>query len=278
MYASALIFVISVTFFMVYHDFIAPLFDKFVPLPAGTLREQIEALATELEFPLKKLEVVMGSKRSSHSNAYFYGFGSNKRIVLFDTLLEKSIRPVDEEAEAEAEAEKAKADGKADVDSEGKDEKGCKPEEISAVLSHELGHWSYNHVAKNFAAGQLQMLLLFFLFQQILDYPALFTDFGFPGEDRPVLVGMLIVFSYILAPLQFVLSAVTTWNTRRFEFQADAFANNLGRGKPLVRALVKLNNDNKGFPVYDSLYSAFHNTHPPLLERIEAIELAAKKN
>lgn len=121
------------------------------------------------------------------------------------------------------------------------------------------------------------MLLLFFLFQKILDYPALFHDFGFEGEGRPVLVGMLIVFSYILAPLQFVLNTVMTWNTRRFEFQADAFAHDLGRGKPLIKALVKLNNDNKGFPVYDSLYSAFHNTHPPLLERINAIELAEKQ-
>ena len=84
----------------------------------------------------------------------------------------------------------------------------------------------------------------------------------------------MITFGHILSPLQFVLGVASTWNTRRFEFQADAFANELGRGQELIAALIKLNNDNKGFPIYDPLYSALHNTHPPLMERIGAIRAA----
>ena len=137
-------------------EFIAPLFDKYTPLPEGELRTEIEALASEIEFPLYKLFVVEGSKRSSHSNAYFYGFFRFKRIVLFDTLLEKSERDklkTEEEREKEkAEEEKEKEDGK-----DKNEVKGCSNPEILAVLGHELGHWQMNHVAKNIVISQVKI-------------------------------------------------------------------------------------------------------------------------
>ena len=142
------LFAVGITLFLmtVYPDFIAPLFDKYVPMPDGQLRTDIENLAASVEFPLYKLFVVEGSKRSSHSNAYFYGFFKFKRIVLFDTLLEEEERKklITEEDKPEEE--------------EKKDEKkktGCNNKEIVAVLGHELGHWKLNHVAKNIVIGQV---------------------------------------------------------------------------------------------------------------------------
>merc|ERR1712004_368677 len=138
-------FVVGFTLFMMilYPEFIAPLFDKYTPLPEGELRTEIEKLAASIDFPLYKLFVVEGSKRSSHSNAYFYGFFKFKRIVLFDTLLEESERlklKTDEEREKEAKEKEEKAEGTEKEEKE-KKKTGCNNEEIVAVLGHELGHW-----------------------------------------------------------------------------------------------------------------------------------------
>ncbi len=127
----------------VYADYIAPLFDTYVPLPPGELRVQIEELAESLSFPLYKLYVVEGSKRSSHSNAYMYGFYKNKRIVLFDSLIE-GYKP---EGEVKVDQEKEKR-----LDEVAK---GCSNKEIIAILAHELGHWKLNHNVKNLLISQV---------------------------------------------------------------------------------------------------------------------------
>ena len=135
-------------------DYIAPMFDTFVPLPEGDLRKQIEDLAASLSFPLTKLQVVIGSKRSSHSNAYFYGFGKNKRIVLFDTLLIPELRPVvEKDKEGQDGDEGADATDTTDTAAEGeKKDVGCTIDEVVAVLSHELGHW-YGALPRAWRAG-----------------------------------------------------------------------------------------------------------------------------
>ena len=152
----------------IYHDFIAPCFDKYTPLPEGQLRVAIERLATILNFPLRKLLVVEGSKRSAHSNAYFYGFWKNKCIVLFDTLLEegvmkKATSKVENEGEAEGkerdgEVGESKEKGGESVREESKGEvkkKGCNTAEVLAILAHELGHWSLSHNIKNIAISEV---------------------------------------------------------------------------------------------------------------------------
>ncbi len=136
----------------VYADYIAPLFDTYVPLPPGELRVQIEELAESLSFPLYKLYVVEGSKRSSHSNAYMYGFYKNKRIVLFDSLIE-GYKP---EGEAKVGQEEEKR-----LDEVAK---GCSNKEIIAILAHELGHWKLNHNVKNLLISQVRILLNLFSF------------------------------------------------------------------------------------------------------------------
>ncbi|KAH0502007.1 CAAX prenyl protease 1-like protein [Microtus ochrogaster] len=208
----------------IYADYIAPLFDKFTPLPEGQLKQEIEVMAKSIDFPLTKVYVVEGSKRSSHSNAYFYGFFKNKRIVLFDTLLEEySVQNKDNQEEPGTEPRNEGEGDSEEIRTKVKNKKqGCKNEEVLAVLGHELGHWKLGHTIKNIIISQ-------------------------------------------------VLSFCLTVLSRRFEFQADAFAKKLGMAKDLYSALIKLNKDNLGFPVSDWLFSTWHYSHPPLLERLQAL-------
>lgn len=290
LYAWLFILVVSLLMLTVYADYIAPLFDRFTPLPEGELRTEIEKLAASINFPLKKLFVVEGSKRSSHSNAYFYGFYKNKRIVLFDTLLEDynkdkstsqpSEAPLvpaevdetrnenDETTEAVREKEADSATISAD---KGTRKVGCNNEEILAVLAHELGHWKLNHNLKNLIIGQFNTLLSFMVFGLLMDNRLLFAAFGFT-DSQPTLIGLVIIFQFIFSPYNELLSFVLTVLSRHFEFQADGFAKSLGFAAKLRSSLIKLNRDNLGFPLSDWLYSAWHYSHPPLLERLGALD------
>ncbi|XP_075166320.1 CAAX prenyl protease 1 homolog [Haematobia irritans] len=251
--------IISLVLLTIYPIFIAPLFDKYTPLEDGELRTSIEKLAASLKFPLTKLYVVEGSKRSSHSNAYFYGLWNSKRIVLFDTLL----------------LNKGKSDD-AEIKEEDKG-KGCTNEEVVAVLGHELGHWKLGHVTKNIVIMQINLLLIFFVFNYCFKYAPFYEALGFVPGTRPILVGLFIVLTYVMAPYNAILEYAMTMLSRRFEYQADEFAQKLGYAKLLQKALIKLNLDNLGFPVHDWLYSSWNHSHPTLLQRMHRLkELEAK--
>lgn len=251
----AFVGVVSLLFLTIYPIFIAPLFDKYSPLADGPLRTSIEQLASRLKFPLTQLYVVDGSKRSAHSNAYFYGLWSSKRIVLFDTLLINKGEPVEESKEADGEDKE-------------KSEKGCQDSEVLAVLAHELGHWKLGHVTKNIVIMQVHLFLMFAVFGYLFNYDPMYSAFGFPLGTRPILIGLLIICNYILASYNAVISFGMTVLSRKFEYEADAFAKTLGYAGELSKALVKLNIDNLGFPVYDWLYSAWNHSHPTMLQRL----------
>uniref|UniRef100_A0A674GEG4 CAAX prenyl protease n=1 Tax=Taeniopygia guttata TaxID=59729 RepID=A0A674GEG4_TAEGU len=269
-YAWLFTLVVSLVLVTIYADYIAPLFDKFIPLPEGELKQQIETMAKSIDFPLTKVYVVEGSKRSSHSNAYFYGFFKNKRIVLFDTLLEDYSALNKEPAEGEdGENEETKSKTK-------NKKQGCKNEEVLAVLGHELGHWKLGHTIKNIIISQMNSFLCFFLFAVLIGQKELFAAFGF-YDTQPTLIGLMIIFQFIFSPYNEVLSFCLTVLSRRFEFQADAFAKELGKAKDLYSALIKLNKDNLGFPVSDWIFSMWHYSHPPLLERLQALKDAKQE-
>ncbi|XP_076078536.1 CAAX prenyl protease 1 homolog [Mytilus galloprovincialis] len=287
-YCWLFIFVVSLVLITVYADYIAPLFDKFTPLPDGALRSRIEALAASIDFPLKKLFVVEGSKRSAHSNAYFYGFFKNKRIVLFDTLLE-DYSPLNKEEEEKKKQEntegkevpEGKTEEKKEVEDsttgkkgEGEEKKhkkqGCNDDEILAVLGHELGHWKLNHNLKNLIISNVNTFLCFMLFAMLFKRDDLYLAFGF--TTKPIIIGLIIIFQFIFSPYHVILNFLMTVNSRRFEFQADAFAKSLKMAKELKSSLIKLNKDNLGFPVTDWLYSSWNYSHPPLLERLKGLE------
>merc|ERR1719192_944117 len=188
-----------------------------------------------------------------------------KRIVLFDTLLEESERL---KLKTEEEISKEESD---ESDSKNSKKTGCNNNEIVAVLGHELGHWKMNHVLKNIIIGQVQIFLMFALFAYLSKSKPLYIAFGFT-DSQPVLIGLMIVLQYITAPYSAVIGFLMSVLSRHFEFQADEFAAKLGKAADLAGALVKLNNDNLGFPIYDWLYSAWHHSHPPVLERMEALK------
>lgn len=256
-YASIFVLVTSIFMMFIYPEFIAPLFDRYENLPDGTLKDNIVALAESIKFPLKKLYVVEGSKRSAHSNAYFYGFGKNKRIVLYDTLIKGFKFP-----------------GKNDLIEESGD-KGCSTDEVLAVLAHELGHWKLNHTIMHFVIGNLNLFSCFFVFSVFMNLEFIFTSFGFTGEV-PILLRLIIIFQFILSPYNTVIDIVMIFVSRRCEFQADDFAVKLGYGQHLKTGLIALQKDNLSCPVYDWLYSMFTHSHPPLLERIDVVDSKCK--
>ncbi|KAL2098814.1 hypothetical protein ACEWY4_005294 [Coilia grayii] len=275
-YAWLFTLVVSLVLVTIYADYIAPLFDKFTPLPEGELKEEIESMAKSISFPLTKVYVVEGSKRSSHSNAYFYGFFKNKRIVLFDTLLE-DYSPLNKGSEGEGDQEKENSVPEESNAKPKNKKQGCSNPEVLAVLGHELGHWKLGHTVKNIVISQMNSFLCFSLFAVLIGQRELFLAFGF-HDSQPTLIGLMIIFQFIFSPYNELLSFCLTVLSRRFEFQADAFAKAMGRASELYSALIKLNKDNLGFPVADWLFSMWHYSHPPLLERLRALGGAAKQD
>lgn len=269
-YAWLFTLIVSLILVTIYADYIAPLFDKFTPLPDGELKSEIESMSKSISFPLTKIYVVEGSKRSSHSNAYFYGFFKNKRIVLFDTLLE-DYSPLNKSGEKEpGTGEENEAAGNESKSKPKNKKQGCNNPEVLAVLGHELGHWKLGHTVKNIVISQMNSFLCFFLFAVLIGRKELFVAFGF-HDTQPTLIGLMIIFQFIFSPYNELLSFCLTVLSRRFEFQADAFARSMGRSYELCSALIKLNKDNLGFPVADWLFSMWHYSHPPLLERLRAL-------
>jgi len=249
--------VLVLVFQTIYPQVIQPLFNTFTPLKDGSLKSAIEDLARAHNFPLKKLFVVDGSTRSSHSNAYFYGFGNNKRVVLFDTLNLSLLGK--EEKNGQDETGKSKESKSS----------GCKIEEIVAILGHELGHWAKAHIYKQLFVAELHLLIFFYMFGYMLHNQEMYAAFGFQSK-RPVIIG-LILFSNMVNPVEHFVQFFQQFVTRMFEFEADRFAVEQGHGKELAAALVKISTENKSNLDPDPLWSAYNNSHPSLVERLRAM-------
>jgi STE24 endopeptidase len=224
----------TLTLSWAYPKFIAPLFNRFTPLDEGEMRNRIQTLLQRCGFTSDGIFVMDGSKRSSHGNAYFTGFGKTKRIVFFDTLLN-----------------------------------ALSIDEMEAVLAHELGHFHYKHIVKQmFLMGLLSLLglaLLGWLSQQPWFYLGL-------GINQPSNAAALLLFMLVLPIFTLFFTPLSSYLSRRYEFQADDYAVNQTNGEFLVRALVKLYQDNASTLTPDPLYSLFHDSHPPAPVRIANIQ------
>jgi len=218
----------------IFPNFIQPCFNKVEELPEGETRTDIEVLAKRIKFPLKQLYQIDGSKRSGHSNAYMYGFCGNKRIVLFDTLLEQMER-----------------------------------QEIVAVLGHELGHWYFSHTLKRLVYMELQMFFMLFGIGYFINDINMYKQFGF--DDKNFYIGVSIAGQLFSALDPLIKFFINGW-TRSMEFQADKFACDLNYGKDLRSGLLKLSEENKSTYDPDYLYSTYNYSHPPVLERISIID------
>jgi STE24 endopeptidase len=218
----------------IYPTWIAPLFNKFTPLAEGETRRRIEALLIRCGFRSSGLFVMDGSKRSSHGNAYFTGFGNNKRIVFFDTLLERLT-----------------------------------PDEIEAVLAHELGHFRKKHIVKRIVFMFAGSLAFLWLLGQLIGSPWFYAGLGVPAQNTAL---ALILFFLVVPVFTFPLGPLFSHLSRRHEFEADAWAAEHAAAADLIRALVKLYEDNAATLTPDPLYSAFHDSHPPAAQRIARLQ------
>ncbi len=228
--AWAILITFSLIMSWAYPTFIAPLFNKFTPLDNDGLKTRIESLLQRCGFSSNGIFVMDGSRRSGHGNAYFTGFGSNKRIVFFDTLIE-----------------------------------ALEPEEIEAVLAHELGHFKRKHVIKMLVAGALYSLLGFAL----LGWLSTQTWFYFGlGVFHPSNASALLLFTLVSPVFTLFFKPIRTYVQRKHEFEADDFASNFAKPSALISALVKLYRDNASTLTPDPVYTAFHYSHPPAAVRI----------
>lgn len=228
----------AVTVFTLFIQFIAPtwimpLFNKFEPLEEGDLRRKIRDYADKVNFALEGIYVMDGSKRSSKSNAFFTGFGKNKRIALYDTLIENHT-----------------------------------DEELVAVLAHEIGHYKKKHIIKNMVISVVQTGVMFFLLSVFLNSAGLYEAFYM--EEQSVYAG-LIFFGMLYAPIDMILSIFMQVISRKYEFEADEYASTTYQKEPMVEALKKLSKDNLSNLTPHPFYVFLNYSHPPVLQRIRAI-------
>lgn len=233
-YAWAFWLTFSLAMMVLYPTFIAPLFNKFEPMPAGELRSRIEALLERCGFRSDGLFVMDGSRRSAHGNAYFTGFGKGKRIVFFDTLLNR-----------------------------------LGGDEIEAVLAHELGHYKHHHIWKRVGWIAAGSLAFFALLGWLVDAPWFFEQLGVSSQGDAM---ALTLFALVIPVFSFPLSPLLSLMSRKHEFEADAYAVAQTRADWLVTALVKLYRDNASTLTPDPLYSQFYDSHPPAALRVARLQ------
>jgi STE24 endopeptidase len=224
---------------------IMPLFNKFIPLPEGALRERLFALARRVSFPTRSIDVMDASKRSRHSNAFFIGFGRFRKIVLFDTLIAHLTEP-----------------------------------ELESVLAHEIGHYKKRHIAKLLSLSIAGVFVAFAAIAWLARQEWFYRAFGFEHHEdfsAANVVPAMLLFGLLAGTISFWLSPfIHTWS-RRFEYEADAFAREtMGEAQSLIQALRKLNKKNLSNLTPHPLYSGFYYSHPTLIERERALQIAAQ--
>ncbi|MPQ77102.1 M48 family metallopeptidase [Hydrogenovibrio sp. JE_KL2] len=228
----------NLTLMWAYPKWIAPIFNKFTPLEEGEMKQRIEALLQKTGFESNGIFVMDGSSRSGHGNAYFTGFGKNKRIVFFDTLLEK-----------------------------------LSPDEVEAVLAHELGHFKHGHIKKMMAESFILSLVGLALLGWLVQQSVFYTGLGMTSQTP---AAALLLFATVVPTLFFFLGPISAIRSRKNEFEADAFAAQHVGAEHLISALLKMYRDNASSLTPDPSYSAYHDSHPPAKIRIDHLKSLQK--
>ena len=230
LYAWAALTAFSIAMMWAYPKFISPIFNKFEPLEEGEVLDRVKGLLSKTGFNSDGVFVMDGSKRSSHGNAYFTGFGKTKRIVFFDTLL-----------------------------------KGLSPKQVEAVLAHELGHFKHKHVFKGMIVSMTMTLVGFAVLAWLMKQDWFFTALGVQQSSTYM---ALLLFILVSPAFTFFIGPIMSRWSRKHEFEADAFAAQQSDAGELISALVGLYKKNAGTLTPDPLYSAFYDSHPPASIRI----------
>jgi STE24 endopeptidase len=240
LWAATVVIAFQFVLLLVAPAIIMPLFNKFTPLPEGTLRERLFALAQRTGFPTRRIDVMDGSKRSRHSNAFFAGLGRFRKIVLFDTLVAQ-----------------------------------LSESEVESVLAHEIGHYKRRHVVKSLGLSIAGVFAAFATIAWLGHQQWFYGAFGFQhqaGFAAANLVPALLLFALLAGTVSFWLSPFIHIWSRRFEYQADAFARAaMGEAQSLIHALRKLTEENLSNLTPHPIYSGFYYSHPTLLERERAL-------
>src|SRR6266403_5108580 len=241
--AAAVVVAFQLLLLLIAPAIIMPLFNKFTPLPEGGLRERLFALAQRTGFPTRSIEVMDGSKRSRHSNAFFTGFGRFRKIVLFDTLIMQLTEP-----------------------------------EVESVLAHEIGHYKKRHIIKMLSVSIAGVFVAFAAIAWLARQQWFYRAFGFEHDGGVLAVDVvpaMLMFALLAGTITFWLSPLLHIWSRRFEYEADAFAHvTTGEAQPLIQALRKLSEKNLTNLTPHPIYSAFYYSHPTLLERERALRTA----
>ena len=236
LYAWLVLTAFSVVLQFLFPAVILPLFNKFTPLAEGEVAERVAKLLERCGFKSKGLYVMDGSKRSSHGNAFFAGFGAAKRIVLFDTLVNR-----------------------------------LEPPEVEAVLAHELGHYKLRHILKRIVLSTAMTLAGLWLLGQLMGQPWFYAGLG---VGQPSVAMALALFMLVVPQFTFFLHPLSSHFSRKHEFEADAYATSNADAAKLALALVKLYRDNASTLTPDPLHSAFYDSHPPAAARIAKLRPA----
>jgi len=236
-FAFAIFWGIQLTMMILWPKFVIPLFNKLTPLEDGELKERLWNLADRTKFKAQAIEVIDGSKRSNHSNAYFTGFGKFRRIVLFDTLIQQM-----------------------NID------------QVEAVLAHEIGHYRLGHIPKRLFVSCLLGLAGFGLLSHLSESIWFYQSLNIPLEHMGKLSPLILLFVLFLGAFTFFLVPVSNYFSRKHEYDADRFASiSLGGGESLCSALRQLYRENKSFPCPHPWFSFFHHSHPSLIERQRSV-------
>ena len=233
-YAFAAVFTLQAIIFFLYPVLIMPLFNKFEPLDDEQFKKPIEKLLEKVDFKSKGLFVMNASLRSTHGNAFFTGFGKNKRIVFFDTLL-----------------------------------KTINPDEMEAILGHELGHYKLGHIRKTLISSLVFGFLGFYILNEIFKSDNFFIAHGL---ENLTVYSKFLMFYLVIGSYTFFTKPITSALSRKREFEADDFSFQFTDGEHMISGLLKLTKDNASNLTPDPLYSSYYYSHPPIAERVASIE------
>ena len=233
-YAFAAVFILQAIIFFLYPVLIMPLFNKFEPLDDEQFKKPIEKLLEKVDFKSKGLFVMNASLRSTHGNAFFTGFGKNKRIVFFDTLL-----------------------------------KTINPDEMEAILGHELGHYKLGHIRKTLISSLVFGFLGFYILNEIFKSDNFFIAHGL---ENLTVYSKFLMFYLVIGSYTFFTKPITSALSRKREFEADDFSFQFTDGEHMISGLLKLTKDNASNLTPDPLYSSYYYSHPPIAERVASIE------
>lgn len=234
LYAFTFISLVQLLLLFIYPTFIAPIFNKFTELPEGEIKDKILNLLKRCGFTTSGLFVMDASKRSGHGNAYFTGFGKNKRVVFFDTL----INTLD-------------------------------ASEVEAILAHELGHMKKKHILKGIIKSFIFSFLGFYILGTLMNDVTFFIGHGVLTITNAT---SLALFSMVSGVYTFLLTPINSWLSRKHEYEADQFASENASSKKLISSLIKMYKDNASTLTPDPTYSKFYFSHPPAIERVAFLE------